>query len=242
MLETGVAAWPPPPFPPNPCLLPRSLANGRGEMCKRACETIAQASSPERCQRKSPRDSHKQPRENIDLLITSPLQRIAARRARASATRKDTWQITLSRAARAKIFHCLQGEFKHFRAKRGAKFFARSRRANERRQQRESKRKNASVPHPPARTAAKRKQPKKCERFPCPTAASEEKTSEKNASVSPSARTAAKRKQPKKCERFPRPTTASEEKRSEKTRAFPPAHERPQAQKHTRARAQSARA
>ena len=209
-------------------------------MCKRACETIAQASSPERCQRTSPRNSHKQPRENIDLLITSPLQRIAARRAR-------------ERHAQRHLAN------QSFRAKRERKFLLFARRVQT--LPREARSEIFCTQSPSERaTPTKRKQTKKCERFPLRTDSREEEAAEKmrafplprrrqrrenkakNASVSPCERTPTKREHTKKCERFPCPTTASEEKRSEKTRAFPPAHERPQAQKHTRARAQSARA
>ena len=49
------------------------------------------------------------------------------RAARASATRKDTWQIKVFARSASENFYYLQGEFKHFRAKRGAKFFARNR-------------------------------------------------------------------------------------------------------------------
>ena len=107
------------------------------------------------------------------------------------------------------------------------------------RQRRENKRKNASVSRS-ARTAAKRKANEKMRAFPPPHGRQRRENTRKNASVSPSARTPTKRKHTKKCERFPCPTDASEEKTSEKMRAFPLAHERSQAQKHPRARAQSA--
>ena len=208
-MKLALRAWPPsPPDPLSPTA--RHTANERGQMCKRACEAVAPASSPERCQRKPPTHCHKQPRENMDLVITSPLQGIAARRARERHARPPC-QITFSRAARAKNFNCLQSEFKHLRAKRGAKFFARS----------HAKMRAFPPPHGRQR---REKRAKKCERFPRPTDASEEKNERNNASVSPAPRTPAKRKT------------------SEKMRALPPAHGRPQAQKHTRARAQSARA
>ena len=175
MLETGVPAWPlPPPFPLNPCLLPRSLANGRGEMCKRACETIAQASSPERCQRTSPRNSHKQPRENIDLLITSPLQRIAARRAR-------------ERHAQRHLAN------QSFRAKRERKIFTFCK-ANSNTSARSAERNFLHAIAERTNDANKEKTNEKMRAFPPPHGQPRRGSSRKNACVSPAPPPPAKRK------------------------------------------------
>ena len=208
-MKLALRAWPPsPPEPLSPTA--RHTANERGQMCKRACEAVAPASSPERCQRTSPTHCHKEPRENMDLAIASPLQGIAARRARERHARNPC-QNTFSRAARAKIFYCF-----------------------------------AERIHTPPREARSEifctQPPQKCERFPRPADASEQKTSEKMQAFPPPRGRQRREKRGKKCERFPRPTDAAEEKTSEKMRAFPPAQGRPQAQKHTRARAQGARA
>ena len=157
----------PSPFPLNPCLLPRSLANGRGEMCKRACETIAQASSPERCQRASPRNSHKQPRENIDLPITSPLQRIAARRARERHAQRHLANHSFARSA--------SENFSLFPREARSEIFC-TQSLSER------------------TTPTKRKQTKKCERFPLRTNSREEEAAEKMRASPPAPRPPAKRK------------------------------------------------
>jgi len=173
-LKQALQPGPSPPFPLNPYLLPRSLANGRGEMCKRACETIAQASSPERCQRASPRNSHKQPRENIDLPITSPLQRIAARRAR-------------ERHAQRHLAN------QSFRAKRERKFLLFARRIQT--LPREARSEIFCTQSLSERTTpTKRKQTKKCERFPLRTNSREEEAAEKMRASPPAPRPPAKRK------------------------------------------------
>ena len=187
-MKLALRAWPPsPPEPLSPTA--RHTANERGQMCKRACEAVAPASSPERCQRTSPTHCHKEPRENMDLAIASPLQGIAARRARERHARNPC-QNTFSRAARAKIFYCFAERIHTPPREARSEIFC------------TQPPKNASV-SPAPRTPANRKQAKKCKRFPRPADASEEKNEGKNASVSPAPRTPPKRKQAKKCERFP---------------------------------------